>query len=85
MKLWILRPADSLPAGDDPWVPWFDRAFGFVVLAETEADARALASNEAGDEERSGVNPWMNAEYSTCFELKPEGDPQVVMRDFAAA
>ena len=37
MRLWILRPIDEA-AGQ--WSPWFDKAFGFVMRAETEEAAR---------------------------------------------
>jgi hypothetical protein len=50
MTLWLLRPVENLPIDDNPWDPWYDKAFGFVILAETEADARALADKNAGDE-----------------------------------
>jgi hypothetical protein len=94
MKLWLLRPVDGLAKNDDPWEPWYDKAFGFVVRAETEAEARALAHAEAGDENRGlflrariadTAQPWMDAKYSTCTELLPEGAAELVMKDFASA
>ena len=36
MRLWLLRPQEGLIEGDNPWDPWYDKAFGFVVRAETE-------------------------------------------------
>ena len=94
MKLWILRPVDGLAKNDDPWEPWYNKALGFVVRAETEAEARAMAHAEAGDENRGMFlcrktadtnEPWKNAKYSTCTELLPEGTAEVVMQDFARA
>ena len=94
MKLWLLRPVDGLKKNDNPWEPWYDKAFGFVVRAETEEEARALAHADAGDENRDTFmgskvadtnQPWMNAQYSTCVELLPEGAAGVVMKDFAGA
>lgn len=82
MRLWILRPVEGLPKADSPWEPWYDRTFGFVVRAETESDARAIASEEAGEE---GTTVWMEPKYTTCKELLPEGVAGLVMRDFAAA
>jgi hypothetical protein len=90
MKLWLLRPMDGLEKNDNPWEPWFDRAFGFVVRAATEEDARYLANAEAGAENRSArlgrpiadtKQPWLDAKYSTCVELRPEGAAGVVMED----
>jgi hypothetical protein len=94
MKLWLLRPADGLAKNDDPWEPWYEKAFGFVVRAETEAEARDMAHAEAGDENRGMFlgrktadtnEPWKNAKYSTCTELLPNGAAEVVMKDFASA
>ncbi len=94
MKLWILRPADNLTNNDNPWEPWYDKSFGFVVRADTEAEARDFAHAEAGDENRDEFmgqkkantrEPWKDAKYSTCVELLPEGRPGVVMRDYASA
>lgn len=36
MKIWLLRPID----GCDEWNPWYDKAFGFVVRAAREQEAR---------------------------------------------
>jgi hypothetical protein len=80
MKLWLLRPIDGLP--DDPWFNWYDKAFGFVVIAETEDDARDVASEDPGDE---GGDAWRDANCSTCVELVAEGEARIVLRDFASA
>ena len=49
MKLWLLRHI----AGRPEWEPWYDKAFGHVVRAETEQQARELAAEAAGAEA-----PW---------------------------
>lgn len=94
MKLWLLRPVDRQEPNDNPWQPWYDKAFGFVVRAETEAEARDMAHADAGDESRGEFmnektantrEPWKDATYSTCVELLPEGPAEVVMQDFARA
>ncbi len=90
MKLWLLRPVEGLDKKDNPWEPWYDKAFGFVVRAETEDEAREFAHAAAGDENRSAKTantsePWKDAKYSTCTELMPDGDAGVVMQDFADA
>jgi hypothetical protein len=94
MKLWMLRPVDGLNKNDNPWKPWYDKVFGFVVRAETEEEARALAHAAAGQENRGTFlgekiaetnHPWMDAKYSTCVELLPEGAAEVVMTDFERA
>ena len=94
MKLFLLRPVEGLPKGDNPWDPWYDKAFGFVIRAETEARAREFAHEQSGDEvdtmflgrKVSDTNtPWLNSKYSTCVELSPEGNEEVIIRDFASA
>ena len=73
MKLWILKRLDS---------GWYDEAFGFVLKAETEQDARNWANLEKGDED-SGT--WLNSKFSSCRELIPEGvEVGVILRDFKA-
>jgi hypothetical protein len=85
MKLWILRPVEGLAYNiDNPWEPWYDKAFGFVVRADTEEEARKLAESDSGDESYGGT-PWLDAALSTCAELLPEGDACVVMKDFHSA
>ena len=86
MKLWLLRPVESVLKIDrerlNPWHPWYDKSFGFVVRAPTEDMARFIASEKCGAE---GREPWLNAEYSTCVELLPEGAEGMVMEDVANA
>lgn len=84
MKLWLLRPVDGLEDNDDPWNPWYDRSFGFVVRAETEEKARALAHDAGGQENgETTERPWMDAKYTSCVELLPEGPAEVIMADVA--
>ena len=94
MKVWILRPVEGLPSGDDPWDPWYDKAFGFIVRAETEEEARGFAHEDAGDENRGEfaggkisetTTPWLDSKYTTCIPLSDQGEIGVVMRDFSAA
>lgn len=85
MKLWLLEPLEDTERNyhqpGSPWDPWYDKAFGFVVRAESEADARALANEEHGDE----GDAWLDPALSKCVELTADGEPGVVLRDFAAA
>lgn len=84
MKLWLLRPVEDRPLSDDPWEPWYDKCFGFVVRSETAEGARQYADADAGDENR-GEAPWLDPTYTTCEELTPDGDAGIVMQDFHAA
>lgn len=91
-RLWLLRPVDGLPK-DNPWEPWYDKAFGFVVCAETEEEARKLANSEGGDETgpvkysvyRTGGDAWLDPKLSSCVELTADREKGIVMRDFASA
>lgn len=93
MKLYLLRPIHT--NGDDPWEPWYDKAFGFVVRAKDEKAAREFAHADAGDENRGEslrkkisdtIAPWREPKYSTCIELVPKGGEEgVIIKDFAAA
>lgn len=95
MKLWLLQAKDGkLPNDDNPWEPWYDKAFGHVVRAETEEAAREIAHENAGDENRGEFmrkeiaktkQPWKDQKYSTCVELTAEGTRGLVLTDFHAA
>lgn len=81
MQLWLLRPriwTEAKGYEHGLWSPWYDKTFGLVVRADTEADARRIA---AGDDnwERSA---WLDTANSTCIELTPEGEAGVVIVDF---
>jgi hypothetical protein len=84
MKLWLLRPVGYGTDDIDPlWVPWYDKTFGFVVRAETEAEARTFAQANAGDEKEiwEPTEPWTSAEHSTCVESVALGPAGVVIED----
>lgn len=94
MKLWILRPVEGLNRGDNPWEPWYDKAFGFVIRAASEQDARKFAHEGAGSENRGEFldrkiadtkSPWLDPKYSTCEELASSGEEGVIIQDFASA
>ena len=80
-KLWILRPRDD---GNGPWAPWYDKAFGFIVCAASEDEARQIAQANGGDETRSGEPAWTDSNLSTCEEMVA-GERGVVMQDFRSA
>jgi hypothetical protein len=84
MKLWLLRPRKECIKKDNPWEPWYDKAFGFVIRAKTEKKARCLADQDAGDE-NDNFSAWTDKKYSTCIELTPSGKEQIILRDFYSA
>jgi hypothetical protein len=87
MKLWILKPNANDKLLPNPWEPWYDKAFAFVIRANTESEARQIADKSAGDEnsEIANLYPWLNSTYSTCLELKSDGESGMILRDFASA
>ena len=79
MKLWLLRPREEVYGTElDLWEPWYDKAFGYIVRAEKEKEARELATTGIGDEAKEA---WLDAKYSTCEELLPEGEPKIILSD----
>ncbi len=85
----MLRPVDAVTAttkrgaGSIEVKRWtWDCAYGFMVRAETEEEARSMASAEAGDE---GADSWTDSNFSTCEAVSgAEGEPGIVMTDFLA-
>jgi hypothetical protein len=79
---------------DDVNGPVYDVAYGFVVIAKTEAEARELCSNDAGDEsseykDMSGSHParpdfWTNAKYTSCLRIGVSltTKPNILMREY---
>jgi hypothetical protein len=97
MKIWHLYPQKDIE-GNNPWDPWYDKAFAFVIRAETEIEARAIANHRGGDEtgpielfnhlgkiSQYGGDPWLDSRYSVCEELLPEGEEGLIVRNFASA
>lgn len=84
MKIYILRPKEDLPDSDDPWEPYYDKSFGFIVRANSEKEARGFADAGAGDENcgEKTANPWLDERYTTCEELSVMGDKGVIMMDY---
>lgn len=92
VTLYLLRPIDGLDP--DPWSPWYDKAFGFVIRAESEQAARTLADKKGGDETRQASpgykfneprHPWLNPAQSSCETLSADGPEELVIQDFNSA
>ena len=56
-----------------------DQAAAFIIRAESEAAARAVAAAHFGDE---GPDCWTDPERSTCELVEPDGPEGVILRDF---
>jgi hypothetical protein len=85
MKLFELRPRKDLLKNDNPWEPWYDKTFGFVVRAKTAQKAREYADEYSSEENDGGKNPWLHEKYSTCNELTRNGDECIIMADTHSA
>ena len=81
MKLWILRAIDGLPDDNNPWHPWYDCTFGMVIRADTEKQARQKAQDEGSPETEYWPEAWTSHKLSTCRELLPDGDEDIIIED----
>lgn len=76
MKLWLLRPIGE---NGTAWCVVYDCSYGFVIRAQSEADARNLAADYSGDE---GGGAWLDSTLSSCVVLEADGQAEVIIRDF---
>jgi hypothetical protein len=84
--LWLLRPKEGI--SPDPWQPWYNRCFGMVIRAGSEAEARMLIEKYTGSEFSpygNGKNPWLSSDTSTCVPLDADGPDEVIMTDVESA
>jgi hypothetical protein len=86
MKLWLIKPRDNLPE-KNPWSPWYDKTFGFVIRAESEEKARKIAHKNAGDEinEHKKLKPWLDPSLSQRIKLTKKGKEQMILKEHRAA
>ena len=92
LKLYILLPAEGLVGGDNPWDPYWDgKNHGFVIRAENETQARAIAHENAygendniwlGKKIANTTEPWLDPKYSTCRELTTDGEVGIIMANY---
>lgn len=88
MALWKLLPDHGslwwCVDGKDPWQPHWGKAFGFVVRAPSEEEARWQAHASGGEENRTlpGVQPWLDPHYSRCDPLSDDGAAEVLLVNF---
>lgn len=72
MKLYILEPKSEAP-----WTPWYDKCFCFICRTSSAKAARRIAADNAADE---GFKVWLSPKYSSCKELKAEGEEELIIR-----
>lgn len=78
-RIWLLRVKTELLEGEGRhgFSPWTD-THGFVIAAETAADARQMAA--ASLRGLPSCAWWLNADHSTCEEVILDG-PRIIMAD----
>lgn len=91
MKLWLLKPIDK---SAEPWaVGCYDVSHGFVIRAETEADARHMAAYSVAYLTAESIESlgehglekeWLDPALTSCNELTANGNAEIVVRDFMA-
>lgn len=90
MDFWELVPRSDLPEDDNPWEPWYDKCFHMVVRADSELQARQVASHSGGEEDYSWRKPkppsvWADSKYSICRMLSVGGEPEVIITNIHEA
>lgn len=83
MTVYILEPV-SVSDGT-PWKPWYDCMFKCVVRANSEHEARTMATKAGGAEVRKDPMAWFQPHLSTCKDITYFGEPGVIIRDIHAA
>lgn len=78
MKIWLLTAKKHAKE----WEFLYDTSLGHVVRAESETEARHLASKKSGDE---GKDAWLRSDKSTCTELNGEGKAECILTDFVSS
>ncbi len=87
MKLFILRPREGLSLAVNPWEPWYNKTFGFVIRAKNEEIARMTAALTATDDlyadskGKEGQQAWIQSKFSTCEELAVDGPEGIIIAD----
>ena len=71
MKLWLVSTTHYS----------YDDYDAFVIRAETELDARAIA-NTQGDGHHAGF--WDNVKRVTVEEITAEGEPKIILKSYNA-
>lgn len=88
-KIFVLRPVgyhDSFEEG--LWDPWYDKAFGFLIAADDETEARTMASNAHSSYEHEMKAAWLNPELTTCKEISSYAETdttEILMADIRTA
>ena len=85
-RIWLLEPIDPncRKPGSSSYRFSYDAYHGFVVCAETEGEAREIASGNPGDE---GADSWTDIAITSCEDIGIANDSTstgIVLADMRA-
>jgi hypothetical protein len=82
MPLFVLRPRESPAEASNPWLEAFcDLSLGFVVRAETAAQAREVAYNSTDHADAKHARWWLDVNLSTCELIPTDGPMDLILAD----
>lgn len=80
MKLFKLKVQDNAAAEMAGYRMW-TMAAGFVVLANSEKEARAIAAAEGHWDPGDDAPWWSDAKLTSCEEIAIDGQPRIILKD----
>lgn len=78
MKLYLLTLLQNDATKD---IPHCNIARGFIIRAKSPSAARKIASENSGDEQ---YETWIYPFKSKCEVLNPNGEQELILRDYNA-
>ena len=91
MKLWVLGEVAGRPKHDRFS---YDNYHGFVIRAETEAEAREAAKNASipdwyeEEDIEDGLSDdtlaWLDPNLTFCREILKDGEQEIILSDYRA-
>lgn len=94
MNLYLIKPIKKgsklNPFEGTPWDPWWNKCFGAVMRAGSEAEARQIMSDSeyVGDAESKLLKQaWLDESQSkvTCLAEGVSGEKEIILSDFRQA
>lgn len=87
-KFWLLRPVEGLLDTHEKrevslWRETYDLAYGYVVCAETESQARQMAFDERPNKDNAPA--WLDNSMTDCIELTVDYPSGIVLEDYLSA
>ncbi len=80
MKLFMLKVQDNAASETVGYRMWTMTA-GFVVLANSEKEARSIASANGHSEPGDDAPWWRDAKLTSCEEIAIDGPSRIILTD----